>query len=610
MDQEKIRNFCIIAHIDHGKSTLCDRMLEITKTVSSRQLKEQTLDQMELERERGITIKLQPVRMRYNYQGKDWDLNLIDTPGHVDFSYEVSRSLAAVEGAVLLVDATQGIQAQTLANLYLALEQDLSIIPVINKIDLPNAQTQKTQNALKDLLGINKEEIIKVSAKTGENVAKVIEAVIDKVEPPKGDLKAAARALIFDSYYDSYKGVIAYVRMVDGFFNDKESIYIAGTEKKAEILELGIFNPAYIKRNSLQSGEIGYIATGLKEVKDCRVGDTIMNFDRKEQTKSLKGYKKAKPMVYASFYPKDGDQYNLLRDALDRLSLNDASFVYFPESSKALGRGFKGGFLGLLHLEIIQERLRREFNLDLVFTIPSVEYKVEFKKNKLNNEQTKESKEGKFLTITSPSDLPDPSMIQSIREPFVKLEIISISQYVGPIMDLLSKKRSLYKDTSYLDSDRAILIYEIPLQEVITNLHDAIKTVSKGYASINYEFLDFRSSELVRLDILVAQELKEELSRIVPKEKARSIGKEVLKRLKETLPRQNFAVALQAAIGGRIIARENISALKKDVLAKLYGGDRTRKDKLLKKQKKGKDRLKQFAKVEIPANAYIEIMKN
>ncbi|MBD3238474.1 MAG: elongation factor 4 [Candidatus Moranbacteria bacterium] len=608
--QVNIRNFCIIAHIDHGKSTLADRLLEVTDTVEQRELKEQTLDQMDLERERGITIKLQPVKINYNYQGVKYDLNLIDTPGHVDFAYEVSRSLAAVDGAILLIDATQGIQAQTLANLYMALNQDLVIIPVINKIDLPNAQIEQTKKAIYDLLG-GSEDILLVSGKTGQGVDKLLEAIVEKVPAPKGEPEKPSRALIFDSNYDTYKGVVAYVRVVDGEFKQGQEIYVAGTKTQAEVLELGIFKPKLTKKQTLKTGQIGYIATGLKDVKNCRVGDTLMSLNQKEKTRPLKGYREVKPMVFASFYPKDADQYNLLRDALDRLSLNDASFVFKPESSKALGRGFRGGFLGLLHLEIIQERLKREFNLDLVFTVPTVKYKLKLRANKLPSHLSeKKTDEKGLITIHSPQELPNPAVIEKIFEPYVELEIICLSDYLGNIMEYMSKKRSIYIKTDYLDANRIVLVYELPLQEVITNLHDALKTVTKGYASINYKFTDFRAYDLVRLDFLIAGEAKEELARIVPREKARRIGKAVLEKLKEHLPRQNFAVALQAGIGGKVIARENISALKKDVLAKLYGGDRTRKDKLLKKQKKGKKRMKDFGRVEIPSSAYMKIMKD
>ena len=597
MKQSNIRSFCIIAHIDHGKSTLCDRMLEITKTVEKRNLKEQTLDQMDLERERGITIKLQPVKMTYSLGGVSYELNLIDTPGHIDFSYEVSRSLAAVEGAVLLVDATQGIQAQTLANLYLAFGENLVIIPVINKIDLVNAAVDQTKNSLLDLVGGKSEDIIKVSAKTGEGVERVLAEIIKKIPSPKGDAKKPTRALIFDSFYDSFKGVIAYVRLIDGELKRQDTIFIMGSQKEAEVMEVGIFSPQLVSKDKLSAGQIGYVATGLKRAKECRVGDTITLSRDKENVRPLKGYKEVKPMVFASFYPEDGEDYNRLRDALDRLSLNDASLTYVPESSQALGRGFRGGFLGLLHLEIVQERLRREFDLNLIFTIPSVEFRVAIK-----------GKE-KEVTINSPLELPDPSRINTIFEPWAKLDIITTATYVGKIMELMASKRSIYRDTSYLDANRAVLTYEIPLSEIITNLYDSLKNVSQGYASMNYEFLDFRASDLVKLDFLVAGEIKEELSRIVIRDQVRRIGISVLKKLKENLSQQNFAVVLQAAVGGKIIAREDISAIRKDVLAKLYGGDRTRKDKLLKKQKKGKKKMKELGRISIPPEVYIKVMK-
>ena len=593
----KIRNFCIIAHIDHGKSTLCDRLLELTGTLQQRDLKEQTLDQMDLERERGITIKLQPVKMKYSLRGQDYELNLIDTPGHVDFNYEVSRSLAAVEGAILLVDAAQGIQAQTLANLYSAIEEDLAIIPAINKIDLPNANIKQTEDAILDLLGGEREDIIKVSAKTGEGVAKILEIIADKIPAPKGDSKKPTRALIFDSHYDSFKGVVAYVRLIDGEFKEGDKIFTLKTEKEAEIIELGIFNPQLVPQEKLSAGQIGYLATGLKDVKECRVGDTLTLWESREKAEPLKGYREVKPMVFASFYPKSGEDYGRLRDSLDKLSLNDAAFIYYPESSQALGRGFRGGFLGLLHLEIIQERLKREFDQDLVFTAPSVQFQV-----KLRNKSKK-------LIINSPLELPEASTIETILEPWVKLEIITATDYVGSLMKYLASSRALYQNTTYLNPTRAVLSYEIPLSQAITNLHDAVKTVSQGYASISYEFFEFRVSKLVRLDILLADEMREELSRIVPQDQARKIGLSIVKKLKDTLERQNFSVAIQAAVGGTIIARETLSALRKDVLAKLYGGDRTRKDKLLKKQKKGKKKMGKLGKVAIPAKAYLEIMK-
>ncbi|MBU2025216.1 MAG: translation elongation factor 4 [Patescibacteria group bacterium] len=595
---EKIRNFCIIAHIDHGKSTLCDRLLEITNTLSRRDLKEQTLDQMDLEREKGITIKLQPVTMKYKLGEKEYQLNLIDTPGHVDFSYEVSRSLAAVEGAILLVDATQGIQAQTLANLYLALGENLAIIPVVNKIDLPNAQTKQTQEALADLLGVPPADILKISAKTGAGTDQVLRTVIKKIPAPLGDPQKPAQALIFDSFYDSFKGVVSYVRLMQGELKKDQEIFVLGTQKQAQIMDVGVFSPFLSPRPGLSAGQIGYVATGLKKVSDCRVGDTIISQADKGRVKSLKGYQKARPMVFASFYPQDGDQYHNLRDALEKLSLNDASFTYQPESSQALGRGFRGGFLGLLHLEIIHERLKREFNLDLIFTAPGVEYQI-----KVRGSQ-------KRLTITSPSELPNASSVETIFEPWVSLEIITVTQYLGNIMKFMGAIRSIYKATSYLDPTRAILSYQAPLAEIITNLHDALKTASKGYASLSYDFLEFRPSDLVRLDILVAGEKKQELSRIIPRSRSRKIGIKILKKLKQNISQKNFAVTLQAAIGGKIIARENISALRKDVLAKLYGGDRTRKDKLLKKQKKGKKRLETLGRVDIPPKAYVDIMKS
>lgn len=502
-----------------------------------------------------------------------------------------------MEGAILLVDATQGIQAQTLANLYLALEQDLTIIPVINKIDLPNADVEQTEKAIVELLGCAPSDVLRVSAKTGEGVPEILRSVIKKIKAPEVNTQKPLRALIFDSYYDSFKGVIAYIRLFDGWLKKNEEILMMGTSKKAEVADIGTFRPRLISLSQLQSGQIGYIATGLKSVSECRVGDTIIKSSDGPVLEPLKGYKKIKPIVFASFYPKNGEDYNRLRDALEKLSLNDASFEYNPESSVALGRGFRGGFLGLLHMEIIQERLKREFSLDLIFTVPSVEYQVRLKGK------------DEILVINSPLDLPDPSAVEAILEPWVKLEIITRSSFIGSIMEHMSHRRSQYSGVAYLEETRAILTYRTPLSEVITNLHDAIKAISEGYASINYEFTDFVESDLVRLDILVAGESKEELSRIVPRVSARKIGLRIVSKLKETLDRQNFAVTLQAAIGGKVIARETIKAVRKDVLAKLYGGDRTRKDKLLKKQKKGKKKLQLKGRVPIPPKAYLEIMK-
>ncbi len=604
MSQENTRNFCIIAHIDHGKSTLADRFLELTKTVEQRKMKSQLLDQMDIERERGITIKLQPARMEYKLGENKYILNLIDTPGHVDFAYEVSRSLAAVEGAVLLVDATQGIQAQTLANLYLAMEQDLEIIPVINKIDMPNAMIEEVSKEINDLIGTKKDEIIKISAKTGENVEKVLEEIIKKVSPPKGDENKPVRALIFDSYFDSYKGVIAQVRMIDGKINEGDQIYFLKTKLKSEIIELGVIKPQLEKTTFLEAGDVGYIATGLKEVGKCRVGDTITKYesifkDEKEIgriVKPLSGYKEVKPTVFASMYPIEGDEYPNLRDALEKLKLNDASLSYEPESSSALGRGFICGFLGMLHLEIISERLTREYDMNLVITTPSVSYVVK-------------KRDGKETTIFSPAEMPDPSHIEHIKEPWAKLEIILPKDRIGSVMKLAESSRAIYQSTNYLSEDRVILNYEVPLINIIVDFYDNLKSISSGFASMNYEPIGFRAGDLIKLDILVAQEKVEAFSRIVPRDQAQEEEKKIVAKLKTAIPRQNFAVALQATISGKIIARETINPFRKDVTAKLYGGDVSRKRKLLEKQKKGKKKMKSFGKVEIPQEAFLSVLK-
>jgi GTP-binding protein LepA len=594
--ESNIRNFCIIAHIDHGKSTLADRMLDITGTIEKRKMRNQFLDRMDLERERGITIKLQPVTMDYG----GFILNLIDTPGHVDFSYEVSRSLAAVEGAVLLVDATQGIQAQTLANLYMAIEQNLTIIPVINKIDLPAADIVKTKNEIIKLIGCRNEEIILASGKTGEGVEKILKAVIKRVPCPQGQEKSALRALIFDSNYDEYKGVVAYVRVVDGRIKKGEKILLTATDAKSEAIDVGIFKPDYKTTGELKTGGIGYIITGFKEVGECRVGDTItiVNNEKILGVEPLTGYKEVRPMVFAGVFPKEGNNFQILREAIAKLKLNDASLFYEPEQSEALGFGFRCGFLGLLHLEIFQERLKREYNLDLIITLPSVAYKV-LKKN------------GENILVRTPQKLPEQSEIEIIDEPWVSLDIITPREYIGGIMKLAQDKRGIYKNTEYLDENRAIMHYEIPMSTILTDFYDKIKSASSGYASINYDYLDYRQADVVKMDILVAEKPVEALSLIVYRDDAFRRGKEIVETLKETLSRQMFVVKLQAAVGGNIIAAERISAMRKDVTAKLYGGDVSRKRKLLEKQKKGKKKMMSqgAGSVEIPSDTFVKILK-
>jgi GTP-binding protein LepA len=592
---ENIRNFCIIAHIDHGKSTLADRFLELTGTVEKRKMQEQYLDTMELERERGITIKLQPVRMKY----REYTLNLIDTPGHVDFSYEVSRSLAAVEGAILLVDATKGVQAQTLANLNLAKAQGLTIIPVVNKIDLPNARITQVKEELSFLLEIEQDDILDVSGKTGENAEELLRTVIEKVPPPKLTTSDVPKALIFDSTFDAYKGVIAYVRIFEGGFKRGDKVMSWATKAKFDVLEVGFFSPKLMTSAELSVGDIGYIATGLKDPGLIKVGDTITDqlsiIDY--QFKPLAGYKEPKPMVFASFFPENAEDYDLLKDALGKLKLTDASLMYEPESSVGLGRGFRLGFLGMLHVEIISERLKREFGLSLIISTPSVEYEV---KSKIKNQ---------ILKIRSASQLPDPSETESIAEPIVSLEIITPSLYLGSVMELVSSFRNTYKATDYLGKETALLKYEMPLSEVITDFYDKLKSVSSGYASMSYEVKGLAVNDMVRLDILIAGELVEPFSRIVPKDKAYYEGRAMAAKLKEVVPPQWFEVAIQAVIGGKVIARESIKAKRKDVTGYLYGGDVTRKMKLLEKQKKGKKKMKETGRVNLPQEVFLKMLK-
>ena len=594
---DKIRNFCIIAHIDHGKSTLADRMIEKTGTVDMRKMKSQILDKMDLERERGITIKLAPVTM--DYQG--YQLNLIDTPGHVDFNYEVSRSLAAVEGAVLLVDATQGIQAQTLANLYLAMEQDLVIIPVVNKIDLPAADVPKVSAEIIKLLGCKESDIVQASGKTGAGVEDILAKVISEIPAPAGDPAKPLRALIFDSNYDEYKGVVAYIRVVDGSITKNNKIKLIATDAKSEALDVGIFSPDYHPTGQLACGQIGYIITGFKTVGDCRVGDTVTIYkDDTHLIEALQGYAEAKPMVYAGIFPSEGNNYALLRDGIEKLKLNDAALIYEPEQSQALGLGFRCGFLGLLHLEIFQERLRREHGLELIVTVPSVAYQIKTK-----------GRAG-IMTISSPQQLPDQSQIDSLEEPWVSLDVIVPKEYLGSVMALVQSKRGVYKNTEYIDPTRPILHYDLPMAAVLTDFYDKLKSVSSGYASINYDFIGYREADVVKMDIWVAEEIVESLSMIVYRDDAFSRGKAIVELLKDSLPKQMFVIKLQAMIGGKIIAGERISAMRKDVTAKLYGGDVSRKNKLLDKQKKGKKKMMAAGKgkVAIPSDTFVKLLKN
>lgn len=595
-NQSQIRNFCIIAHIDHGKSTLADRLLELTSTVNQREMKEQLLDQMDLERERGITIKLQPVQMNYQYDNSDYQLNLIDTPGHVDFSYEVSRSLAACEGAILVVDSTQGIEAQTLANAYLAIEHNLTLIPVINKIDLPNSDREKVAAEMKAVFGFKDKEFLYASGKTGEGVAEILSAIVERVPAPSGNKDNPLRALIFDSSYDIHRGVIAYVRVIDGSLPARQKISMLGTASSAESLEVGVFKPQMSATPVLDTGSVGYIVTGLRDVAKARVGDTITLQSSAKEVLPLPGYKQITPMVYASIFPVSGDDYPLLRDAMEKLKLNDAALTFEPENIPSIGFGFRVGFLGLLHMDIVQERLSREYNLDLVLTAPSVIYEV----HKTN---------GEVITIYNPAGYPDQSIIQSINEPWVKAAILTPVEYIGGIMELVTKRRGVSTGMDYMGTDRVEIKFEIPLASIITDFYDKLKSVSSGYASLNYELHELRQSDLVKLDILVAGEPVEALSAIAHRSTAETDGRALVSKLKELIPKQQFEIALQAAIGGRVIARETISALRKDVTGYLYGGDVTRKMKLLKKQKQGKKRMKKIGKVDIPQEAFLAVLK-
>ncbi len=595
MDQSHIRNFCIIAHIDHGKSTLADRLLEYTGTVAQRDMSEQMLDSMDLEREKGITIKAQAVRMRYSARdGEIYEMNLIDTPGHVDFTYEVSRSLAACEGAILVVDASQGIEAQTLANLYLALEADLAIIPVINKIDLPSADPERVAKEIEDVIGIPATEVIRASAKDGTGTEAILEAVIQRVPPPRGRVQRPLRALVFDSKYDSYKGVIAYIRVMDGVMSTNSRIRMMQTESVADVLEVGYFSPGMVPVGELAAGEVGYVATGFKNVKDCQVGDTV-TLTTHPAAEALAGYRPAKPMVYAGVFPVEGDDYSLLRDALDRLRLNDASLVYEPENSVALGFGFRCGFLGLLHMEIIQERLEREYSLDILVTAPSVEYLV----TKTN---------GDTLTVHNPSELPSPAEIAKIEEPLMDISVFTLSRYIGTIMDLVTTRHGIFQNLHYIEEDRVHLTYRIPLGDLIVDFYDQLKSRTQGYASLDYTFAKYEESDLVKLDILVNGLSVDALSLIMHHDEAQTRGRLLTERLKDLIPRQLFEVPIQAAIGGRIVARETVRAMRKNVLAKCYGGDVSRKRKLLEKQKEGKKRMKRVGSVEIPQEAFMAVL--
>ncbi len=590
MDQSHIRNFCIIAHIDHGKSTLADRLMEITGTVSKRDMKSQLLDSMDLEREKGITIKLAPVRMAY----KDCELNLIDTPGHVDFSYEVSRSLAACEGAILVVDASQGIQAQTLANVYLALAADLTIIPVLNKIDLPAADVPRVSAEIINLLGCDESDILKISAKTGEGVPEVLDAVVEKIAPPAGNETDPTRALIFDSYYDDYRGVILYTRTVDGSIKKGDTIEMLATGANGLALEVGALSPVMQPGTELATGEIGYIVTNLKTTRDARVGDTV-TVKRRHASEQLPGYQHVRPFVYAGFFPVSNEDYNDLKEAVEKLSLSDSALQFEPENSPVLGFGVRIGFLGLLHMDIIRERLEREYNLDLVVTNPSTDYQVTLSK-------------GEELDIKSASELPDVSKISEIREPWIKGEIVVPQDYIGSVIQLIVSKRGRQKNLSYID-ERALISFEAPLANLLTDFYDQLKSVTSGYGSFNYELDDYRAEDLVRVDFYVAGEMVDSLSIMMHRSEADGVGRTVVKKLKEVIPRQNFQVALQAAIGGRFIAREDLSAYRKDVTTGLYGGDVSRKKKVLAKQAKGKKRMKRFGKVDIPSEAFTVLLK-
>ena len=597
MDQEHIRNFCIIAHIDHGKSTLADRLIEMTGSLSKREMEEQVLDNMEIERERGITIKSQAVRMVYKAKnGEEYILNLIDTPGHVDFNYEVSRSLAACDGAILVVDSSQGVEAQTLANVYLAIDNNLEILPVLNKIDLPNARVEEVKKEIEDIIGIPAEDAPCISAKSGLNVDQVLERIVTDLPAPKGDRNAKTKCLIFDSYYDNYKGAIAYVRVMDGKIKVGDEIKLMATKKEFVVNEVGYFIPgSYMPTNEIVAGEVGYVSASIKNLSDIHVGDTITLKDNPAD-KPLKGYKKVTPMVYCGIYPIDGSEYEALKEALEKLKLNDAALEFEPETSAALGFGFRCGFLGLLHLEIIEERLDREYDLGLITTAPSVIYKVY-------------KTDGQVIELYNPEDLPPMQEVSYMEEPYVTANILTPKDYIGNVMELCQRRRGIYIDMKYLDENRVTLIYEMPLNEIIYDFFDNLKSKTKGYASLDYEFKEYRKSDLVKLDIYINGEAVDALSFIVHKDSAYDRGKKMVEKLKTVIPRKLFKIPIQAAVGGKIIARETISAMRKDVLAKCYGGDITRKKKLLEKQKRGKKKMREIGNVEIPQEAFLAVLK-
>ncbi|HAW51915.1 MAG TPA: elongation factor 4 [Flavobacteriales bacterium] len=594
---ENIRNFCIIAHIDHGKSTLADRLLEFTGTISSRDLKEQTLDDMDLERERGITIKSHAIQMEYKIDGINYTLNLIDTPGHVDFSYEVSRSIAACEGALLIVDAAQGIQAQTISNLYLAFDNDLEIIPVLNKIDLPSAMPEEVKDQIVDLTGCNREDILEASGKTGQGIQSVLEAIVKRIPPPVGDASQPLQAMIFDSVYDSYRGICAYFKIVNGKIKKGDRVKFMATKREYIAEEIGVLKLKKEARNSLEAGNVGYIISGIKEAREVKVGDTLTTIENPSKD-IIEGFEHVKPMVFAGIYPVDTDDYAELRDAMGKLQLNDASLVYEPESSAALGFGFRCGFLGMLHMEIIQERLEREFDMTVITTVPNVSYRAYLTRNPTE-----------MLLVNNPSDLPEATVLDHVEEPYIKAQIITKSEYIGPIISLCMDKRGEIINQVYITADRVELTFEMPLAEIVFDFYDRLKSVSRGYASFDYHMIGYQSSRLIKLDILLNGDQVDALSALIHKDKAYDLGKKICSKLRELIPRQQFDIAIQAAIGAKIQARETVKALRKDVTAKCYGGDITRKRKLLEKQKKGKKRMRQIGNVEIPQQAFMAVLK-